>query len=86
MICLNLELALIFFLHFESLYDFCKDCEFRKVIIWLQMTIVAVGSFLPPEGDNRSSFWYSWEFGVPVMENFIPASMVWDTIATKHDW
>ncbi len=27
----------------------------------------------------------SWEFGVPVMENFIPASMVWDAIATKHD-
>ncbi len=27
----------------------------------------------------------SWEFGVPLMENFIPASMVWDAIATKHD-
>ncbi len=26
-----------------------------------------------------------WEFGVPLMENFIPASMVWDVIATKHD-
>ncbi len=26
-----------------------------------------------------------WEFGVPVMENFIPPSMVWDAIATKHD-
>ncbi len=26
-----------------------------------------------------------WEFGVPVIENFIPASMVWDAIATKHD-
>ncbi len=28
----------------------------------------------------------AWEFGVPVMENFIPASMLWDAIATKHDW
>ncbi len=27
----------------------------------------------------------SWEFDVPVMENFIPASMVWDAIASKHD-
>ncbi len=28
----------------------------------------------------------AWEFGVPVMENFIPASMVWEAIATKHDY
>ncbi len=28
----------------------------------------------------------AWEFGVPVMENFIPASMVWDAITTKHEW
>ncbi len=27
----------------------------------------------------------TWEFGVPLMENFIPAIMVWDAIATKHD-
>ncbi len=27
----------------------------------------------------------AWEFGVPFMENFIPASMVWDVITTKHD-
>ena len=27
-----------------------------------------------------------WEFCVPVMENFIPSSMVWDAIATKHDY
>ena len=27
----------------------------------------------------------TWEFGVPVMENVIPASLVWDAIATKYD-
>ncbi len=27
----------------------------------------------------------AWEFGVPVMENFIPATMVWDAIPTKDD-
>ncbi len=27
----------------------------------------------------------AWEFGVPLMENFIPDSMVGDAIATKHD-
>ncbi len=25
------------------------------------------------------------EFGIPVMESFIPANMVWDAITTKHD-
>ncbi len=32
-----------------------------------------------------SFFSNAWEFAVPVMENFIPASMVWDAIVTKHD-
>ena len=27
----------------------------------------------------------AWEFCVPVMENFIPANIVWHAIATKHD-
>ena len=35
--------------------------------------------------DRLGAHYFSWEFGVPLMENFIPANMVWDAIATKHD-
>ncbi len=32
------------------------------------------------------TYYLPWEFCVPVMENFILASMVWDAISTKHDY
>ncbi len=37
------------------------------------------------EGQTKVYVPVTWEFCVPVMENFIPASMVWNAIATKHD-
>ena len=41
-------------------------------------TVPAIGQLCASSRDT-------WEFDVSVMENFIPASMVWDVITTKHD-
>ena len=34
----------------------------------------------------KDALYNIWELCVPVMDNFIPASMVWDAITTKHDY
>ncbi len=52
--------------------------QWRRCYVWIYFSLLWVGLLL-------SSVTATWEFGVPLMENFIPASMVWDAIATKHD-
>ena len=35
-------------------------------------------AFLHPSWKSKAITYTTWDFGVLVMENFIPASMVWD--------
>ena len=59
--------------HFQAFVLLCQVCPIHRVLPGSQLLVLPGFAIV------------TWEFGVPLMENFIPASMVWDAIASKHD-